>query len=184
MSLIYSPEEDSYLLSLALKTEVTKILEKDSNIRCLEIGVGSGIQLETLKKIGVKKENISGVDINIDAVNKCKDIGFNCIKSDLFSSVVNKYDVIIFNPPYLPEDDLIEDNESKLITTGGKKGSEILNKFLVQAKDYLTPNGKIYILISSLTIDIDFSFYAKRTINSKKIFFEKLETIELTYNKD
>lgn len=184
MSLIYSPEEDSYLLSLALKSEVAKIIKKNSNIKCLEVGIGSGIQLQTLLEIGVKKENIYGVDLNTDAVKHCSELGFNCMKSDLFSNVNNKYDVILFNPPYLPEDDLKEDYESKLITTGGKEGSEILNKFLTEAKDYLKNDGKIYILISSLTLGIDFSGYKMKIINEKKIFFEKLQTIELTYNKD
>jgi len=183
MSLIYSPEEDSYLLSDAIYSEVKKLLKKNSNLRCLEIGMGSGIQLLTLKKAGVKKENIYGVDINIDSVKLCQKLGFNSIHSDLFSNVQGRYDLIIFNPPYLPISNNKEDSESQLITTGGKMGSEILNKFLIDSKKYLEKNGKIYILVSSLTQSINFLDYKKKTINSKKIFFEELKTIELSLNK-
>lgn len=179
MSLIYSPEEDSYLLSAALNLEITKIIKKNANLKCLEIGIGSGIQLETLEKLGVKKKNIFGVDINTDAIDKCSAMGFNCKESNLFSNVNSKYDIIIFNPPYLPEDSESEDEESKIITTGGIKGSEIINKFLKNANDYLNSDGKIYLLISSLTQNINFYNFSKKIINEKKIFFEKLEVLEL-----
>ena len=89
MSSIYSPEEDSYLLTNVLKKEVPKLLIENPEINILEIGSGSGIQLQTLQDIGVKKENILACDINPDAVKHCKKLGFNCVKSDLFSNIVS-----------------------------------------------------------------------------------------------
>jgi len=148
MSLIYEPAEDSYLLCHVLEKELPLLLKQNPNLKFLEIGVGSGIQLETAKEIGVKKENIFGVDKNMEAVNHCRLLGFEVNESDLFENVVQNYDVIVFNPPYLPEDSL-EDEESKLITTGGVKGSEVINEFLIQAKERLNKKGKIFLLISS-----------------------------------
>ncbi len=174
MSLIYSPEEDSYLLSEILKKYI-----HNKNIKCLEIGIGSGIQLETLKEIGIKKENISGVDINKDAIEHCKNKGFNVWKSNLFSKIKEKYDLIIFNPPYLPEDK-DEDKDSKIATTGGKEGSEIINHFLTQAKNHLNEKGKILLLISSLTKGINWLDYKKKLVSKKKLFFEELQVWELT----
>lgn len=178
MSLIYFPEEDSFLMSEILENEIPKLLKKNISLSVLEVGSGSGIQLETLFKKGVKKECILGTDINPDAVKKCNSLGFNCIHSNLFSKINKKFDLIIFNPPYLPEDSL-EPKESKLITTGGKNGSELINSFIEKSNNYLNKNGKIFLLVSSLTNGINFFQYKKKILGRKKIFFEELFVYEL-----
>jgi release factor glutamine methyltransferase len=170
---IYSPREDSYLLSEVLKKEISY-----KNIKVLELGSGSGIQLETLNELGIEKENIFSCDINPEAVKHCKDLGFNCIKSNLFQDIKGKFDVIIFNPPYLPKDSS-EPLDSRIATTGGNKGSEVVNEFLKQAKNYLNKDGKIFLLTSSLTENIDFLDYKKKILGKKKIFFEELIIWEL-----
>ncbi len=174
MDEIYQPAEDSYLLSKVLENFLLKI--DNRKLKVLEIGSGLGIQLLTLKKFGVK--NILGVDINKKAVQHCKKLGFNSSVSDLFEKVSGKYDVIIFNPPYLPEDSR-EPEDSRIATTGGKKGSEIINKFLKQAKNHLAKNGRIFLVTSSLTKGLDFAGYLKKKVGEEKIFFEELRVWEL-----
>jgi len=169
---IYPASEDSFLLSETLKKEI-----KNKNIKFLEIGIGSGIQLQTAKELKIKE--IFGVDINPDAVKHCKSLGFNCIQSDLFQNVKGKYDIIVFNPPYLPLDKQ-EPKSSRVATTGGKKGSEIINKFLKQAKEHLAKDGKILLLTSSLTKGINWQGYNKKLLSKKKLFFEELYILELT----
>jgi release factor glutamine methyltransferase len=146
----------------------------------LEIGAGSGIHLETAKSLGVKKENIFSSDIDKKSVSHCNLLGFNCIHSDLFENIQGKYDLIIFNPPYLPED-AREPKNSKLATTGGKKGNEIILNFLKQAKNYLKIDGKIFLITSSLAEDVNFeklNYFAKE-IGCEKLFFERLCIWEL-----
>lgn len=179
MKKIYSPEEDSYLLSRVLEKRIPELLNKNPDLTFLEIGSGSGIQLKAALKSGIKKQNIFSLDINSLAVEHCKNLGFNSIKSDLFHNVKGKYNLIIFNPPYLPED-LQEPRDSKISTTGGKKGSEIINEFLKQAKSYLNKNGKIFLLTSNLTKEINFSDYKKKILERKKLFFEELFVWELS----
>jgi len=174
---IYEPAEDSYLMSEVLKKELLKFLKKNPNLKFLEVGVGSGIHLETAKKLGAK--NIFSCDINPTAIEHCRILGFNCVKSNLFEKIKGKFDIIIFNPPYLPEDKN-EPKQSRLATTGGEKGSEIINKFLKQAKLHLKKDGKIFLLTSSLTRDINFLNYKKKLLNKKKIFFEELFIWEIT----
>ena len=182
MNIIYEPEEDSYLLKEVLENKIPLFLKKNPDLKLLEIGVGSGIQLKTALNSGVNKDNISGVDINHDAVVCCKNLGFNCIDSNLFSKVLGRYEVIIFNPPYLPLDK-DEPKDSMLITTGGKKGSELINKFLIQSKNHLSSEGKIFLLVSSLTKGIKWNNYKKKIVAKKKIFFEELKVYELSLGK-
>ena len=180
MNTIYQPAEDSYLMSRILKEQIPLLLEKDSNLRCLEIGVGSGIHLETAHNSGIKKENIFSSDINKDSVNHCNLLGFNCIYSDLFENIKGKYKIIIFNPPYLPEDSREPEN-SKINTTAGKKGNEIILRFLNEAKNYIEKEGKIFLITSSLSEDIDFDKlgYEAKEIGCEKLFFERLCVWEL-----
>ena len=177
MKEIYQPEEDSYLLSNVLEKEIPKILKetKNQNLNFLEIGCGSGINLETASILGIKKQNIFACDINKKAVDHCKNLGFNCIKSNIFQNIKGRYDIIIFNPPYLPEDENKEEpKSSQIATTGGKKGSEIINKFLSQLHAHSKKNTKIYIITSSLTKDIDFKDFKKTLIGEKMLFYEKI----------
>lgn len=173
MSEIYKPSEDSYLLSEILKEKIPLLLKQNPNLKFLEIGAGSGIHLETAHNLGIKKQNIFSVDISPNAVNHCNLLGFNCIQSDLFENIKGKYNIIVFNPPYLPED-AREPCDSKTATTGGKKGCEIINEFLKQAKDYLVNNGKIFLLVSSLTKKINWKNWKRKKLGEKKLFFERL----------
>jgi len=178
---IYSPEEDSYLLANVLKKEIPKLLKKNKNLKFLEVGCGSGIILQTVLDSGFKRENIFGCDINPKAVKHCKKLGFNCIKSNLFSNVKGFYDVIAFNPPYLPEDKR-EPRNSRRETTGGKLGNERSVKFLKQSKKHLAKNGKIFLVTSSLAKNIDFKKigYKAKKVSEKKLFFESLFVWEIS----
>ena len=180
MSEIYEPEEDSFLMSETLSAELPRLLDKNPELKLLEIGCGSGINLSTALKAGVKINNILGTDVNNKAVKYCKSLGFNCIKSDLFSNVKGKYDVIVFNPPYLPYEKK-EPKNSRLATSGGKKGGELIIKFLKGAKEHLTKSGKIFLITSSLSKSVDFNKlgYKSKKIAKKNLFFEKLFLWEL-----
>lgn len=189
---IYQPSEDSYLLSEILKQELPIILEKNPGLILLEIGSGSGIHLETALSCGVKKQNIFSSDINPSAVDHCNSLGFNCVHSDLFEAfkekaivkktpVSLKFDLIIFNPPYLPLDKN-EPEDSRLATTGGKSGNEIILRFLNEARSYLHTKGKIFLVTSSLTPKINFKKfgYKEKQIGCENLFMEQLCVWELS----
>ena len=175
---IYSPEEDSYLLS-----EVIKKKQNLQGKKILDMGSGSGIQTETAISQGANPKNITLVDINPDSIRllKKKFPNSQVIQSDLFAKIKDeKFDYIFFNPPYLPQDkDNLEPKDSQRATTGGKHGSEVINRFLTQAKSHLNTEGKILILISNLTKKIDWKNYKKEKLMEKKLFFEVLEVWEL-----
>lgn len=177
---IYQPAEDSFLMSRILKKELPRLLKKNPELKFLEIGAGSGIHLETALNSGVKKENIFSVDINQKAVEHCNSLGFHCIHSDLFENINGKFDIIIFNPPYLPLDKN-EPEDSRTATTGGKKGNEIILRFLENAKNYLEENGKIFLITSSLAEQIDFEKlgYNAKEVGCENLFFERLCIFEI-----
>ncbi len=161
--MIYQPEEDSFLL--------VKYVRRLAKGKVLDIGTGSGILAETALE---KTNDVLATDINIEAIDYCKNKGINVVFSDLFSNVQEKYDLIIFNPPYLPKDNYGPDLE----TAGGKNGYELIEKFLSKANLYLKENGKILMVFSSLTGNVNKILrkyrYKFKCLEEKNLFFETL----------
>ena len=178
---IYKPGEDSYFLTDVLKKNIIDNLDKN-DIKVLDVGSGSGILTNAFINTGVNPKNITLLAINPKAINHLK-INFpesKVIKSNLFSNIKVKFDLIIFNPPYLPEDKFDKEKD----TTGGKTGDETILKFLKNIKNYLAPEGKAILLLSSLTpmkrINQEFKNYRTILLARKKIFFEELFVYELS----
>lgn len=145
--MIYEPAEDSLLLKKHIKHYAL-----GKNL-VLDMGTGSG--LLAVEAAGYVHKVIA-VDINPEAIKHCrktiKKSNIEFRQSDLFSNIQKDeiFDLIIFNPPYLPLDK-DEPEDSQLATTGGKKGYELIQKFLSDAKAYLAEKGEILLLFSSLT---------------------------------
>ena len=179
--MIYEPKEDSFLLEKAVR-------KYSKGKSFLDMGSGSGIQAKAA--LENKAKSVLAADISEEAVRNLKKQKISAIKSDLFSKIKDKFDIIALNPPYLPED-AREDKESQLATTGGKKGDEIILKFLKQAKSHLNKKGIILLVVSSLTpkrkiLELLMKQNLKKeAILSEKFFFETLEVwkIEEMRNK-
>ncbi|MEI7719376.1 MAG: HemK2/MTQ2 family protein methyltransferase [archaeon] len=171
---VYEPSDDSFFFAGFLKN----YLKKNKPSTFIDMGCVSGILAKTLVK-SFPKENILCADINPSAVSATRLLGFKTIKSNLFSKIPKeqKFDLITFNAPYLPEEEK-EPESSKLITTGGKEGDEISLKFIEQAKKHLTDNGKILLLISSLTPLEKINKFHPKILAKKSLFFEKLLILE------
>ncbi|MEM4331047.1 MAG: methyltransferase [Candidatus Pacearchaeota archaeon] len=180
---MYEPREDSFFFYEFLNNYLSSIEEKRRRkMRVMDMGSGSGILAECCAKF-LKKENILCVDIQEEAINLLKKKGFIVIKSNLFEKIPKeKFDLIIFNPPYLPLDKR-EPKSSRIETTGGKKGDELILKFLKESKRYLKKEGKIFLLISSLTPLNRIKKFKPRIVAKKKIWFEELKILEIRWKK-
>ncbi|MBI1968612.1 methyltransferase [Candidatus Woesearchaeota archaeon] len=144
---VYEPAEDSFLLQ--------KLVKEHAFGRVLDMGSGSGIQAFAAAASPRVRE-VLAVDIDQEALaqlrqkiakEKIAAKKIKTLQSDLFEHIAGKFDTIIFNPPYLPQDPGIEDHA----IYGGKKGWELAERFFSQAGNYLTSKGKILFLFSSLT---------------------------------
>lgn len=174
---VYYPAEDSFLLA--------ENLIVGENDRVLDIGTGCGLQAIMAAKIS---KHVVATDINPYAIENTKyNAHLNNIKietrlGDLFEPIKEKFDLIIFNPPYLPSESNSDSFEEKA-WNGGLEGRLILDRFLGQFCNYLNPNGRIQLVQSSLT-NIDQTLNKLKALNfntdviaQKKFFFEKLVVI-------
>ena len=141
-SQVYTPEADTWLLLDAARAEVKP------GDRVLEIGTGSGLNSAELARV----TGIVATDINPHAVLCAKQKGVDVVQSDLFAGIRSTFDLILFNPPYLPTqpyeriDDWLEH-----ALDGGENGRVVIERFSEQVGRVLAPGGRILLLISSLT---------------------------------
>jgi release factor glutamine methyltransferase len=173
---IYEPAEDTFLILDFIENNKKLFFGK----RVLEIGTGSAL-------IAVKcadfNANVTATDINQYAIRIAKEKhntkGIRFIVSDLFKNIKGKFDIIIFNPPYLPEMKG-EEKDIALAVCGGKKGYEIIERFLSKLNSHLRNNGFCLLVFSSLTNKLIVDqliikngfFYTE--MNSKDVLFEKI----------
>jgi len=160
---IYKPAEDSYLLK---KNIINYVLARHPK-KVLDMGTGSGIIALTFVDLGIPK--VFASDINKKALDKLKktEKRINTIYSNLFDNIDEKFDLISFNTPYLPVDNIKENNDP--IWSGGK---EFIENFLQLSKSYLTKNGCVL-----------FTYSSKSPINIKHEIIDeiKFEDGEIVY---
>ena len=168
---IYTPREDSALL----EHYVRQYAKND----VLDIGTGSGIQAITAAHSN-KVKSVLAADIQKSTIDHCKknikNKKIKFIVSDLFGNINKKFDTIIFNPPYLPNELKVKD----LTLEGGKKGYEVIERFLNEANNFLKADGIVLIVFSSLTKKEKVDEFIKnnllefKELDKKHIFFEDL----------
>jgi HemK-related putative methylase len=178
MSSVYEPREDSHLLATYVRQLATG--------EVIDVGAGSGVQSFTALE-NSKVRHVTAVDINPLAVKHIQDRIATLtdrdkrrvivLQSDMFSAVgALKFDTIICNPPYLPD----EEKDSDAALYGGPAGFEWSIKFLKEAREHLAPNGQILFLFSSLTnrdrIDLELKHlgYLHAELGMLAEFFERL----------
>ena len=146
---VYNPAEDSYLLA--------DNLEISEGQSVLEIGTCSGIVAMYASRL---TDKITVTDINFDAFELARrnfrDNGIEGIEilfGNLFEPVKErKFDVILFNTPYLPtEDDEVIDDTINYAFDGGVNGRKVIDLFLNEVGNHLNDGGIVQLIQSSLS---------------------------------
>lgn len=174
---MYQPAEDSFFLAECAKHYCGNI--------ALEIGAGSGIILDTLSQ---NFNSVVGTDIDFVSLqyyksNLPKNGALVCC--DAASALAIKFDFIVSNPPYLSDHD--KKNKDHTID-GGSTGIEATLHFIHSAVLVLQKRGKILTIISSLSdstkLDklIKDMNLKKRTVKVRRLFFETLSIIEISFD--
>ena len=155
-------------------------LKNISNIKVLDIGTGSGcIAISLAKEMGC---SVDACDISSPALNVAKknadinNVDVSFFLSDIFSDVCDKYNVIISNPPYIREDEEIEDivynNEPHLALYAKDDGLFFYREILKNAKSYLKNQFIIAFEIGELQVS-DVVSFVYQYFNDVDVIVEK-----------
>lgn len=152
---VYEPSEDTFQL-----LEVINV-KKDDEV--LEIGTGSGLISLVCAQNGA---NVVCTDINPFAVELAKknflvnssllNGSYDIRLGDLFDvlTFADKFDVVIFNPPYLPTNSNERVGGSgwfDIATDGGTDGLKVTKRFIDGLSNHLYKEGCAYLVFSSLS---------------------------------
>ncbi|MGC8888398.1 MAG: HemK2/MTQ2 family protein methyltransferase [Candidatus Micrarchaeia archaeon] len=185
---VYKPAEDSFLAINAIK----KALGKKTGMEILDMGTGTGILgLYAAKLCNAKRLILADIsksacklakknyEANKDKIGSTK---VAVVKSNLFDKIDGKFDLIIFNAPYLPGVDFFGLGRA---WSGGRRGIEISVKFLKEVEGHLKRGGRIILIASSLSDfeglkkEIEELGYAVEEMLKEHYFFEDIMALIL-----
>ena len=172
---VYPPSDDSILL-----IESLDVVPRE---KVLEVGCGSGVVSIHCAKNGCY---VTVVDVNPRAVEltrrnaETNGTDIRVLESDVYGNVDGVFDTIVFNLPYLPVD---EEGLLAKAWSGGPDGLGPLPRLLEGAPDHLVPDGRVVVVVSSLTepraLEEALEGYEVRTIGEQRLFFERLSVLEI-----
>ena len=177
---MYAPSDDTFLLADCIR--------QNNGRRALEIGVGSGLLLDILEK---NFTYVAGCDIDLPALQHCKQKKTTTSSANILlvccdagsAFGIDKFDLIVSNPPYLPND---EDNILDPTVYGGPMGIEATVHFINSALPLLAGDGKLLIVISSVAnssaldkVVLENNMH-KKVVKEKRLFYETLSIVELS----
>ena len=123
-------------------------------MKVLDMCTGSGCILISILKNVVDVEGF-GYDISKQAIKVAKEnaklnnVNATFERSDLFEEVMDKVDVIVSNPPYIPTDVIgglmpeVAVYEPIQALDGKEDGLHFYRRIVAEASEYLNPNGRL-----------------------------------------
>ncbi|WP_417429100.1 peptide chain release factor N(5)-glutamine methyltransferase [Halpernia sp.] len=159
--LIPRPETEELLEFAINKIKISRYKEQNSSFKVLDIGTGSGIISIILKK-HFPKANIFAIDFSETALEIAKtnanthktEINFTCTDY-LNTDLVEKYDIIISNPPYIgineeaEIEDSVKNTEPQMALFSPTSDALIFYKKIAKdAEKNLNASGQIFLEIN------------------------------------
>jgi release factor glutamine methyltransferase len=178
---VYQPCDDTFLLAEALEKEVKR------GDLVLEVGTGTGLLAILAAR---RAERVLAVDVSDYAVDCARQnvkanraANVEVRRSDLFAEVEGKFDLIVFNPPYLPRDEHEPKDELSLAWDGGRDGRRVIDRFIRECRGYLRHGGRVLMLQSSLSsLEKTREMFLRQgfevsVVAEKGFFFERLYVV-------
>lgn len=199
---VYEPAEDSFLLLDCLELCISELQLQKFPIVC-EIGSGSGIVSTFLKAHVFPQGLFFATDVNPNACEailatvkaNCSEQRFDTFDAMQMSLTTgikkNLIDVLIFNPPYVPAEQVPKIPETlddytwlDLALLGGEDGMEVTWIVLLNLEHILSKDGVAYILFCArnnpdqVSSVMEERGWATRVVEKRKAGWEVLSVIE------
>lgn len=207
---VYEPAEDTYLMADCAVSAFSSYKESyqasksgEGGYFVLEVGCGSGF-VSAFFQNHFPDVHLTAVDINPAAVMCARMNGIRVFESDMFDIFENTgcsditqieaaapikpplgFDVILFNPPYLPTSE--DEKVSGMLNyafDGGVTGRDSIDRFLNEVGRYLKDGGFFLLLISSITglkevsEEMEKNGFSAEVIGTDKVSFEELMVLK------
>jgi release factor glutamine methyltransferase len=171
---VYEPSDDTWLLLRAARVEPGE--------RVLEVGTGCGVVAWHAAKQGAK---VVATDINPSACRaawegaRAHGLEVSVVRCDLFAGLHASFDVVLFNPPYLPGSG---GDWAARAWEGGAEGSDVSLRCLGSLRDHLRPGGRAYLVLADgneRALAFAEASYRLRRLARSSLFFEGIGVYEL-----
>lgn len=174
---VYSPSDDTFLMLDVLAD--TPVAGK----AVLDVGTGSGalalycalrgaiVTASDIEEMALEHASKSGEALHVNLRVRL---------SDLFSNVSGRFDLVIFNPPYLGST-----RSEDLSVDGGKRGEEVAERFLGELENHLSEDGTCLLLLSGVsdlaTLAEHHADFVFEIVATRRLFFEELNVLRVRF---
>ncbi|MDD5264961.1 MAG: peptide chain release factor N(5)-glutamine methyltransferase [Candidatus Bipolaricaulis sp.] len=137
-----------------------RLAARDREIRCLDLGTGSGVIAVCLARY-LPRASVTAADVSAAAIDLARanatlnDVAdrIEFVESDWFRSVSGRFDLVVSNPPYVASDAIlglaveVRDHEPRVALDGGGDGTQAISSILAGVGDHLVPGGRVLLEI-------------------------------------
>jgi release factor glutamine methyltransferase len=152
-------------------------------VEVVDVGTGSGCLAVTLD-IEEKNMHVTATDISLEALkvaeanNKVLQGNVTFLQGDMLVPLQGKkYDILVSNPPYIPNDEFVEDlvkvNEPHIALFGGEDGLDFYRQIIEGAREHLN---------DQFIIAFEHAFNKAKEL--KNIIKEHFDDVEIIQKKD
>jgi release factor glutamine methyltransferase len=180
VSPVYPPSDDSFLMIDAIGRFPL------AGRKVLDVGTGSGILGLYCAMHGAEVTASDFDEATVEQVRAAAEalgVKIAVRLSDLFSSIPDRFDLVLFNPPYLPSVGI--DDRS---VDGGPGGTTLVDRFLNQLPNHLGRRAEALLLLSSINDPVSVQLRHGKlnfsTVVSKPLFFEELQVLRVRLGDD
>lgn len=151
------------LTTLMFKKALNKYVKNQQ--RVLEIGTGP-FALLSIYVAKRKIIDITAADINPSFIKNAKknmlenNVTIDLVNSDLFSQIDGSFDIVFFNPPYVPlpwvlqnHKEMFTESVFDLVWNGGQDGCDTITRFLKDVPKFIHGDSIVLLGVNSLFVD-------------------------------